>query len=52
MVLLLSSVLLGVLFWSLQFAEAWDRNVGRMLSTIDSLIERAYGAAVPKKDEK
>ncbi len=48
-VLLLASIIVGMLFWGIRFANAWDANVGRMIATLDALIERAYGISTPQQ---
>jgi hypothetical protein len=46
-VALLAAMLFGMLFWTVRIAQAWDTKVGRMVATIDLLMEKAYGIAVP-----
>ena len=47
-VLLLCTIMFGMLFWTVRFANAWDTKVGKMVATIDLLMEKAYGIAVPQ----
>lgn len=40
------AVLCGLLFWAVRLADAWDTKIGRMVETVDLLMEKAYGIAV------
>ncbi len=51
-VALLATVMFGMLFWTVRIAQAWDTKVGRMVATIDILMEKAYGIAVPAESIK
>jgi hypothetical protein len=48
-VLFLAVMFFGMLFWSVRIAQAWDTKVGKMIATIDVLMEKAYGIAVPQE---
>ena len=50
--LFLAVLFFGMLFWTVRIAHAWDTRVGKMVATIDVLMEKAYGIAVPAESTK